>query len=212
MPSRRLPSSSTMRRGTHSRAAYLGRAAVTSFVASALLALLFGMPACADDAAKTCDPEGGPVAGDADLHCGTKVVVLAPDACTAEDDGGPAEVDPRYNGEGEDDDCKYHVTWTATNACFEADAYFEITLSSRFGNAPQVGAAPRIEGHLANDVGHTLVDADQRSVELGGGRYRVGPVRFDATGEWVVTFHLYEDCNHTESSPRGSISFLVDVP
>ena len=175
-------------------------------------AALISVGACADDPALTCDPEGGPVTGDPDTHCGTKVIVLAPSTCAGDGDGDTTMGEPLYNATGEDDDCKYHVSWTATTICFDAEVYFTLIVAARFDNAPQVGAAPTIEGFLTDTPGHVLPDTNQRAVELGGGRYRIGPVRFDASGQWTVRFQLYQDCADAEASPRGHVAFFVDVP
>jgi len=198
------------RQGKHAALVAPGR--IGPALVALLASLALSTAGCSDDPALTCDPAGGAVAGDVDTHCGTTVIVLAPDECTAAADDNVTTVDPRFNAEGEDDDCKYHVTWTATPICFDATVTFEVTVAARFDNAPQVGAAPRIEAHLTNDVGHTLPESGQRTVELGGGRYEVGPVHFDASGQWEMTIHLYEECNRTVHSPRGQITFFVDVP
>src|SRR5215475_9454936 len=69
-------------------------------------------------------PVGGPVTGALDTHCtvngeDVKQEIGAcmmgggdqvdPDAGTASDYG-----DTMYNAEGNDDDCKYHISWTST--------------------------------------------------------------------------------------------------
>src|SRR3954464_11817131 len=67
-------------------------------------------------------PVGGPVSGLADAHCAgvTPIVVneasCHPAAGTATDPGTAAEEAPvLYNAAGDDDDCKYHVSFTSTS-------------------------------------------------------------------------------------------------
>ena len=63
-------------------------------------------------------PVGGPVTGALDMHCsGVAPVVVG--TCMmgggVPDGGATVDVgDPMFNAEGDDDDCKYHVVWTAT--------------------------------------------------------------------------------------------------
>ena len=52
-----------------------------------------------------------------------------------------------------------------------------------------------------------------QATESAGGKYSVGPIKFDAPGDWTVRFHFYENCNDApEDSPHGHAAFFVHVP
>src|SRR5580658_3045445 len=95
----------------------------------------------------SCSPPGGVVSGPADMHCkGVTPQTVSPSACSvATMDAGPqmeagsADSGPppglcgengpdygatMYGDEGDDDDCKYHVTYTTTPACENDGTYF----------------------------------------------------------------------------------------
>ena len=181
-------------------------------LAAALILALLAGAGCANDPAKLCAAPGGAVSGAPDTHCGTKVVVVDPNACDATGVAAREYGDTLFNAVGIDDDCKYNVAWTATAVCSDTDIYFTLTLSARFDDAPKVLAKPTVEAFLTDTPTHGLPDSGQRVVELGGGSYRIGPVRFDAAGQWTVRFHFYPDCADTEASPNGHAAFFVDVP
>ena len=129
------------------------------------------------------------------------------------DGGMPAETpaDPRFNAAGDDDDCKYHVAWTATSVCQNADVSFTLTITRKADGQPAAGASPHAEALLS--ATHPAPNSAQTAAETSAGTYQVGPVRFDASGRWTVRFHLYEDCEDTlEDSPHGHVAFYVDVP
>src|SRR5258708_24631676 len=91
------------------------------------------MPACATKraggGAARCAPRAGRPEGPADTHCtdpdgGLMVTTVEPATCDAglsADDGGGAQGcpygDTMFGKEGDDDDCKYHVTWSFTSLC-----------------------------------------------------------------------------------------------
>jgi hypothetical protein len=51
------------------------------------------------------------------------------------------------------------------------------------------------------------------ATEAAGGKYTVGPIKFDAPGNWTVRFHFYEECSDVpEDSPHGHAAFFVHVP
>jgi hypothetical protein len=208
------------------------RQALAAQVALAVGLMLFG---CSGTGTSTHDPAlcaapGGAVAGAADLHCdpasgGTVQVVTAAscqpgmpmdmDGGTMMDmDGGmPVEGahDPRFNSEGDDDDCKYHVTWTASSVCAGADVTFNVAVTRKADGQPATGAAPHAEVLLSDT--HPGPNTDQQAIETSPGTYQVGPVRFDASGTWTARFHLYEDCADTlPDSPHGHVAFRVNVP
>ena len=87
---------------------------------------------------------------------------------------------------------------------------------------PQVDAADwrlGIGGHVRRSSTLTLDDIHPTpsvnviSMESAGGNYKVGPVKLDQSGRWVVRFHFYETCSDIpEDSPHGHVAFYVDVP
>jgi hypothetical protein len=45
------------------------------------------------------------------------------------------------------------------------------------------------------------------------GKYVMKPIKFDASGRWVVRFHFYESCDDIlPDSPHGHVAFNYDVP
>src|SRR3569623_2015023 len=82
----------------------------------------------------SCDgPVGGPVSGLADAHCGgvTPIVVSQaschPAGATGADPGtAEPEAPELYIAEGEDDDCKYHVTFCSSPVWRNENFFFEV--------------------------------------------------------------------------------------
>ena len=161
--------------------------------------------------------------GAADTHCGATVVTVDPAACTVPDagvaDGGAADGggtggsdfgDTMFNAEGDDDDCKYHLTWTASAICENSDVTFTVTATHKADGSAVTGATPSAEVFLGN--AHPAPNSNQKSTELGGGRYSIGPVRFDLAGQWTVRFHFFETCHDSVESPHGHAAFFVNVP
>lgn len=198
----------------------------SSLIAAApLLAGLLLAPACSSDdgSSATCDMPGGMVSGAADSHCGSTVVTVDPGACTpdmadagagapdagagtGDDDFG----DTLYGVEGDDDDCKYHMTWSSTTVCENQDVTFHVHLTALDGGAAETGAKPYIEAFL--DDTHPAPNSGATFTDKGGGDYDIGPMRFDAAGRWTVRFHFFSDCADSEESPHGHAAFFVDVP
>jgi len=125
-----------------------------------------------------------------------------------------------YNAEGDDDDCKYHVSWKSTPIHLNQDVTFTVTTRSKADDTPLQGieagqkALSRIELYVPCSPTHfpPSIDSKPTITEVSPGVYTVGPVRFDTPGRWVVRFHFYESCLDQESSPHGHIAFFVDVP
>src|SRR5581483_4333661 len=91
--------------------------------------------ACSSGSSVSCPSPGGLVAGAKDSHC-AKAQPTSPVSCHPQEDGGTSDggMEPAdggamdnsygptlYNAEGDDDDCKYHVKWTASTICRNAD-------------------------------------------------------------------------------------------
>lgn len=165
---------------------------------------------------------GGAVSGAADTHClgdaGRIAVATHPAACDpgpgatgADATSAPAFGDTRFNHEADDDDCKYHVSWSSTPIRRAEDVSFELTASRTVDDQPAVGAAPWAEVYL--DSTHPAPNTMQEGEEESPGLYRVGPIRFDAPGIWTMRYHLYSDCvDLSADSPHGHVAFYVEVP
>ena len=45
------------------------------------------------------------------------------------------------------------------------------------------------------------------------GKHKIGPIHFDAAGQWTIRFHIYEECSELlETSPHGHVAFYIAVP
>jgi len=165
-------------------------------------------------------PTGGPVTGALDVHCknadgGVMAVMVGtcePAGSGPEPDGGAVSEygETLYNAEGDDDDCKYHLKWTSSPVRENSDVTFNLTLTTLADGKPAAGAGVNAEVYL-NET-HPAAPAGE-ALEGSGGTYKVGPIRFDAPGDWTVRFHFFEDCDDApEDSPHGHAAFFVRVP
>jgi hypothetical protein len=193
----------------------------------------------------SCTPEGKAAPGPADTHCkGATPQAVEPSACGVTDAGMPADAGsgdagaedagPRpglcgengpdygatmYGREGDDDDCKYHVTYTTSPICRNDGTYFVVTAEylTRSG-APLTGACTFAElclndSHAAPNVDQRPPTGDQIVVEGPPGTYTIGPILFDEPGDWTVRFHFNElCCDVLPGSPHGHAAFHIDVP
>jgi hypothetical protein len=151
------------------------------------------------------DGGGGDTSGDAGppLPCG---------------EDGPAYGTTMYGTSGDDDDCKYHVSYSVGGICENEGVYFVVTATQLANQMPLTGANPLIEVCL-NDT-HPSPGADapppagqQVTREGSPGTYTIGPIQFDTPGKWTVRFHFYETCYDTlDDSPHGHAAFFMDVP
>lgn len=170
---------------------------------------------------------GGPVPGPADEHCASITPIVVNQAsCHPTDTGAGADAGAEqeapilYNAEGDDDDCKYHVSFTSTPAGIGLNQTVTLNVAATLlapplAGTPATNAAIIIESYLADDQFHVLPTSPPAAPEspAGSGLYKVTPVRFDRSGRWVVRFHLYEDCSDlSDDSPHGHVAFYVDVP
>jgi hypothetical protein len=160
-------------------------------------------------------------AGPADSHCGSKVQVTSeaschPDAGAAQmsdmDAGSAPEFGATmYGMEGDDDDCKYHLSWTATSLCENADVYFTVKVTNKSDGKPTTGADTMPDLSLSDTVPGEI--SKSKTVEGPDGTYKIGPVQFSAKGKWTVRFHIHGDCSDfSDDSPHGHAAFFVDVP
>jgi hypothetical protein len=165
-----------------------------------------------------CGPKlGGPASGAADSHCGpTDVVVTDPAVCQMQPTpNADAGADPvtvvRYNTIADDDDCKYHVSYAVSPVSENADVSFTATVTKKSDGSAASGADAVVEAFLSDT--HPAPNSGQKTTEVSPGVYTIGPVRFDAPGQWTVKFHLYESCTDVAAtSPHGHVSFYVNVP
>ena len=173
-------------------------------------------------------PAGGPVDGSADMHCvgqdpqATSQSVcqfrpppdaaLPPDAPgTTGPDAAPEFGATMYGTEGDDDDCKYHVTWSSSPIYENDNVFFTVVATALVDNSVVTGANIYAEVYL-NDT-HPAPPTNQSAVESPPGTYKVGPIQFDEPGEWTVRFHLFENClDYSPESPHGHAAFYVEVP
>jgi hypothetical protein len=192
----------------------------------------------------SCNPAGEPTPGAADVHCaGVPAQAVNGASCDAIDAGatsddagssGDAGAVPgpcgenggdygatMYGTEADDDDCKYHVSYSASPICENNGTYFVVTATylTRTGEdggpAALTGASTYAELCLSNT--HVAPPADgrpsQEVVEGPPGTYTIGPVIFDAPGNWTVRFHFNEFCcDVVPDSPHGHAAFHVTVP
>jgi hypothetical protein len=169
-----------------------------------------------------CSMPGAATPGAKDSHCGSNVVVASQadchpaDASVSEppsDDagaGGSDFGDTMYGTEGDDDDCKYHVTWTSTALCSDQDIYFTVKLTNKSDGSVVKGATP--EPDITLNDSHPGLTEKSKSVESPDGTYKIGPVKLDASGKWTVRFHFFDTCTDSETSPHGHAAFFVTVP
>lgn len=127
-----------------------------------------------------------------------------------------------YGTEGDDDDCKYHVTYAPL--CGNNGTYFVVTavyLTPNLadgGSGPLTGASTFAEiclsdTHPGPAADGTPPSGNQEVVEGPPGTYTVGPVQFDESGTWTVRFHFNEFCcDVAAGSPHGHAAFFFIVP
>ena len=130
----------------------------------------------------------------------------------ASDDAGAAEDFTVYFGSvADDDDCKYHVSFTTTPVLVNTNVTFNVTATKLAeNNAPASGADVVLESYLADNDFHVIPNNGTKTTEspAGSGKYTMKPIKFDASGRWVVRFHFYESCDDIlEDSPHGHITY-----
>jgi hypothetical protein len=158
--------------------------------------------ATTDASTETGAPESGVDAG-ATADAGDGGV----SACGATADYGCT----MYNAEGDDDDCKYHVSWKSTTVKENVGVTFYVTAIRRADGQPATGADVQLEVYL--NPHHPTPSLNIPNTESPGGNYQVGPVVFDEAGTWTVRFHFYEMCSDVPNdSPHGHAAFYVVVP
>ncbi len=124
---------------------------------------------------------------------------------------------PTMNGSaGDDDNCKYGVSWTSTPIRENTDVTFSVSLQQLASVPPLLpatGGVVSLEAFLT--LLHVADVSRSKSLEspAGSGTYQVGPIQFDAPGMWTVRFHFNEPCSdESADSPHGHAAFYVRVP
>jgi hypothetical protein len=169
-----------------------------------------------DDAGPTPGDDAGPASADA----GTEDAGAPPAPGPCDENGVDGAYGyTQYGTEADDDDCKYHVSYTASPICENDGTYFVVTANYLTRNgAPLTGASTFAEICLSSTHPSPTADArppygNQEVVEGPPGTYTIGPVLFDAPGNWTVRFHFNEFCCDTaDDSPHGHAAFFVTVP
>jgi hypothetical protein len=185
-------------------------------------------------------PGMGTTAGATDTHCnGATPQTVNPASCSVNGDAGPSPdagpVGPcgengpdygatMYGNSADDDDCKYHTTWSASPVCMNDGVYFVVSATylaagpDNAAGAPLTGACTFAElclndTHPGPNISQRPPVGDQKVVEGPPGTYTIGPVQFDEAGDWTVRFHFNEICcDVAADSPHGHAAFHVTVP
>jgi YtkA-like len=189
------------------------------------LVLTLGM-ACSSSSSSVVDGGAGIVQGEADNHCmGMEPIPVSqaschaaanPDAGTSSGDGGAMEELPvHFGSEADDDDCKYHASFTTTPVLANTNVTFNVTVTHLAGGAPATNADVVLESYMADNLFHVIPNNGTKTTETpaNSGKYVMKPIKFDQSGRWVVRFHFYETCaDILEDSPHGHVAFFYDVP
>ena len=86
-------------------------------------------------------PVGGAVAGPTDTHCTGTAQAIDLSTCHASVDAGQPDYGPTiYNSSGDDDDCKYQVSFTATPIRQNQNVTFTVTAKTLTDLQPAIGA------------------------------------------------------------------------
>jgi hypothetical protein len=189
------------------------------------LVLTLGM-ACSSTSNGVVDGGAGIVQGEADNHCmGMDPIMVSqaschvaanPDAGTSSGDGGAMEELPvHFGSSADDDDCKYHASFTTTPVLVNTNVTFNVTVTHLAGGAPATNADVVLESYMADNLFHVIPNNGTKTTETpaNSGKYVMKPIKFDQSGRWVVRFHFYETCDDIlEDSPHGHVAFFYDVP
>jgi hypothetical protein len=175
-----------------------------------------GAPVVQPTSLGACTPgaAGAPAAGGADAATGGAEAAGGAAGAPTTGAGGAAAPEfgaPMYGVEADDDDCKYHVSWSVTPICENGDTTFTVLLTNKVDGSAVAGANLRVDVFLTDT--HIAPNAGRHTTESPDGTYTVGPVRFDQKGLWTVRFHFFENCSdESEESPHGHAAFFLDVP
>ncbi len=187
-----------------------------------------------DTAPATCASPGITTAGPPDTHCmGMPVQVINAAACTAEA-GAPLDAGAdagstcdwgatMYGQEADDDDCKYHVKWTAGALCQGAGGVpFTVSVTLKGGSTPVTSMLTGLitEVFIPTDPAaacdnkstHPSPTVTTLTETTAGAGVYTGNIVFDRAGQWTVRFHFHDDCTDSPDSPHGHAAFRVTLP
>jgi hypothetical protein len=183
-----------------------------------------------DASVSSCSAPGEATPGAADKHCdqpdgSLMIQSTSPSACcVAGDAGGPGTCPydvTMYGHEGDDDDCKYHVTWSSTAICPGCDGVEFTVVATYLGtDNPVTGAHvhPEVFTTTPGDAScddmstHESPSTFEVMTEDPPGTY-TGRIIFDQSGQWTVRFHFNENCYDVlPNSPHGHAAFHITVP
>lgn len=119
--------------------------------------------------------------------------------------------DTMYGSEGDDDECKYHIKWSATSIAENQDVTFTVQLTTKTDDKPVTGGQIYIEATLG-DTHPPKKTPPPGSESSTPGTYTIAGVQFDQAGKWDVRFHINGQCEDGEESPHGHGAFFVQVP
>lgn len=173
--------------------------------------------AACSTSSSSCPNPGGAVTGSPDSHC-TTAQTTSQASCHPDggivmgDGGGGTGYGPTLsNASGDDDDCKYHLSWTSSPVCEASGVTFTATATNKTDGSPVVGADLVAEVFLS--LTHPSPTPVVHTKEGLQGTYVTDPVKLDAPGQWTIRFHLFDSCDDTApDSPHGHIAFYVEVP
>ena len=163
---------------------------------------------------------GGTVTGAMDRHCyddgGAMFGMVDPAQCTVDagPSTGPQFGDTMFNSSGNDDDCKYFVSFVISTGgiCKNNGTFFTVTLKDATTMAPIHGAT-NVRPEVFNTATMAPVStASSMTTETSNGVYKIGPVTFTASGDYTIRFHFYENCTDTPTSPHGHAAFFLHIP
>ena len=184
-----------------------------------------------------CSSPGAATSGPADTHCqGMPAQTVSQASChtatdAGADAGAPDDECPygatMFGHQGDDDDCKYRVSWTSTPICEGFPGVnFTVTLTSNTDGTP-VTNLPAADGIIVEAFIPTDPNADCDNMSTHAtpsttlslfetsatsGVYS-GNIVFDKAGDWTVRFHIHEECDDVQDdSPHGHAAFRVTVP
>jgi hypothetical protein len=183
-----------------------------------------GFACSSSSGAAVVDGGAGIVQGEADNHCmGMEPIVISQASCHVGADGGagpgdggaPEELPVRFGSEADDDDCKYHASYTTTPVLVNTNVTFNVNVTKLADGTPATNADVVLESYMLEDMFHVIPNNGTVTTETpaGSGKYVMKPIKFDKSGRWVVRFHFYETCDDIlEDSPHGHVAFRYDVP
>lgn len=196
-----------------------------------LVLSVLGLACSSSSSTEVVDGGPGIVSGEADNHCmGVDPIVVKQASCHAtavdagavsddggasDDGGGMEELPVHFGSSADDDDCKYHASFTTTPVAVNASVTFNITVTTLADNKPATNADVVLESEMADDLFHVIPNNGTKTTEspAGSGKYVMKPIKFDKSGRWIVRFHFYETCDDIlEDSPHGHVAFYYDVP